>query len=200
MGEPLLLVEHLVVRFDKHFAVGPFDLAVDRGVVHLRGANGSGKTTLLRAICGELSPSQGRVRVAGDDVHRVPSARRRIALAPSSPELPAFLSVREAFEFTAALRGAPAWDGRPYCEALALPVELPMAVASAGQRRKAELVCALAGDPDVLLLDETFAHLDQKSCAVLSTWIEAWGEHRVIVLTDHGATPMAAHRTVTLAD
>lgn len=186
----LLEVVDLSVAFGDTFEVGPVSFAAGRGIVHVQGPNGSGKTTLIRALCGELRPSTGRVLVGGQDVHRSVQARRLIALVPSIPELPGFLSISEAYEFTAAIRGAPDWDGAAYCAELGLDRRLPLASASAGQRRKAELVCGLAGDPPILLLDETFAHLDDESVSKLEDWLLEWSASRLILLTHHGAPPV----------
>jgi len=192
----LLEVRDLVVSFGKTFSVGPVNLAVNRGVIHFKGPNGGGKTTLLRAMGGELLPSKGSVCVNGQNIHSVVQARCHIALITSTPELPAFLTVTEAYEFSASLRGASGWDGKQYCEALQLDPKLPLGYASAGQRRKAELICGLAGDPAVLLLDETFAHLDEPSAAQLSQWIGDWSSSRVIVLAHHGNPPVAVDQVL----
>jgi ABC-type multidrug transport system ATPase subunit len=186
----LLEVRDLVVTYGKTFSVGPMNLVVNRGVIHLNGPNGGGKTTLLRAMGGELLPSSGSVSVNGQDIHSVVQARRHVALITAAPELPAFLTVSEAYEFSASLRGVPDWDGKPYCEALQLDPTLLLGHASAGQRSKAELICGLAGDPAVLLLDEAFAHLDEHSTVQLSEWISDWSLSRVIVLAYHGSPPV----------
>jgi len=99
---------------------------------------------------GELLPTSGGVCVNGQDIYAVTLARRHVALITSAPELPAFLTVGEAYEFSASLRGAPKWDGQPYCEALELNPDLPLGHASAGQRRKAELICGLVAVDEVL--------------------------------------------------
>ena len=195
----LLEVRDLVVTFGKTFSVGPLNLAVSSGVIHFKGPNGGGKTTLLRAMGGELLPSGGSVCVKGQDVHSVTRARRHVAFITSAPELPAFLTVGEAYEFSASLRGAPDWDGKPYCEALQLDPTLPLGHASAGQRRKAELICGLAGDPDVLLLDETFAHLDEQSIVQLALWIDEWALSRVIVIAHHGKPPVKVDKVLDVS-
>lgn len=182
----LLEVRDLVVSFGKAFRVGPANFAMDRGVLHIRGPNGRGKTTLMRAMSGGLIPQQGKVLVAGKDVHRSTEARRRIALVSAISEVPDCLSVAEAYQFTASIRGAPSWDGSAFCSKLNLDPRLPIAIASAGQRQKAELICGLAGDPDVLLLDETFAHLDKESMKQLTKWIAEWSSTRVVVFIHHG--------------
>ncbi|HET6628569.1 MAG TPA: ATP-binding cassette domain-containing protein [Woeseiaceae bacterium] len=188
---PLLEVRELVVTFGTTFSVGPMNLVASRGIIHLEGPNGGGKTSILRAMSGELPPSHGSVSVNGQDVYTSVAARRDLAFVPSIPELPEFLTVSEACEFAASLRGAPDWDGEPYREAMGLDPGLRLGHASAGQRRKAELMCALAGDPAILLLDETFVHLDERSAAQLTEWVSEWSLSRVIVLTHHGVPPVS---------
>lgn len=194
----LLEVRDLVIAFGESFSVGPADFAFERGVVHFAGPNGGGKTTLMRGICGELLPVRGEVRVSGDSVHGSADARRRIAFVPSIPELPQFLSVAEAYEFAASLRGAPDWDGASLCAELELDPRLPLGSASAGQRRKAELICGLAADPAVLVLDETFAHLDDRSVSWLRDWIGAASASRLILLSHHGQPPVSADAVVQI--
>lgn len=161
------------------------------GVLLMEGPNGGGKTTLMRAMAGELQPAEGGVWVHGRNVDRSIEARRDIALVPSAPELPDFLSVAEACEFTAAIRSVRNWDAGLYLDALDLDANLPLGSASAGQRRKAELVCGLAGDPSVLLLDETFAHLDDRSVGQLRTWVTQWRQSRIVAITHHGERPVS---------
>lgn len=194
-----LRVQSLEVSFRTGFSVGPMDFSADAGIFHLEGANGSGKTTLLRAICGELQPSGGRVVVGGHDVHDSVEARKKIAFVPSAAELPEFLTVKEAYQFAASLRGSPGWDGAEYCRLLGLDQDLVLAHASAGQRRKAELVAALAADPAVLLLDETFAHLDSDSAEQLKDWVVDWSRTRVILLAHHGNPPTRVDEVLHVA-
>lgn len=191
-------VRDLEIRFGDVFRIGPAAFNAAHGIVHVAGPNGSGKTTLLRALCGELVPSAGRVLVDGEEVHRSVNARRRIALVPSRPELPGFLIVREAYEFTASIRGARGWDGAAVCAELDLDPDLPLENASDGQRKKAELVCGLVGDPPILLLDETFTHLDDASSSRLRQWILNWSSSRLILFTHHGPSPLPASGTLVL--
>jgi ABC-2 type transport system ATP-binding protein len=194
----MLEVTELEVRFGRSFSVGPASFSIGPGLLHVVGPNGGGKTTLLRALGGELLPHRGNVRVNGSVVHESVAARRQIALVPSIPELPGFLTVQEAYQFTASLRRRPTWDGSPFCERLSLDKNLRLASASAGQRRKAELVCGLAADPAILLLDETFAHLDDESVECLRTWLIEWSKFRSILLTHHGKPPVPVSATLSV--
>jgi len=178
------------MRFSTGFEAGPLELDLGPGIHHLHGENGAGKTTLLRCLCGHYQPTSGRVRVCGRDPLRDPDARRHIALMPAEAELPDFLTVDEAWQQIAVLRGVPDYDGHTYRDLLGVPGGLLLAHASAGQRRMAEFLCAVAGDPEVLLLDEIFANLDPGRVSSVVALLEGWRHERVIVITSHVALPM----------
>ena len=189
-AQPLLEARGLQMRFPSGFVAGPLDLVAGPGVHHLRGRSGSGKTTLLRCLCGGWRTCTGALSVAGRDPRTDPLARRDIALLPAEPELPTFLTVDEAWQELAALRGAPGWDGRALRDHLGLPGGLPLGHCSAGQRRLAELLAAAAGDPRVMLLDEPFANLDPLSIDRVASCISRWRTERAVVLTSHGPVPV----------
>lgn len=188
--DDVLVLEALEVRYRSGFSVGPVSARLGPGVYHMKGGNGSGKSTLLRAMCAEIEPYQGRCLVCGVDTWRVPAGRRDVSYVSASPELPTFLKVDECWSFFAAMRGRPDWEGGPWREALGIDGSLPLAHASSGQRRRAELLAAIAGEPAVLLLDEVFTHLDAEAVEVLAGWIEGWREERVVWLTSHSELPV----------
>src|ERR1044071_3009835 len=75
---PLLETRELTRDFDRFRAVNKVDLRVEDGSVHaLVGPNGAGKTTLFNMLTGFLTPSAGRIEIAGKDVTGEP--RERIA-------------------------------------------------------------------------------------------------------------------------
>ncbi len=160
---------------------------VGPGLTHLAGGNGAGKTTLLRVLCAELPPWSGRVALDGRDPAVDTATRARIAFLPAVPELPGFLSVREGWRLLAAVRDRGTWDGAGLERRFALDPHRRLDQLSVGQRRKAELIAALAGDPDVLLLDEVLAPLDPDSVAAVCEVLEERRSGRIILLTSHGA-------------
>jgi ABC-2 type transport system ATP-binding protein len=185
-----LRAESLELRFSSGFRVGPITLDLGPGLHHLVAPNGTGKTTLLRCLCGAWRGTSGSLAVCGRDPRVETEARRDIAFVPAEPELPSFLTVDEAWQQLAAIRGRPSWDGHALRAALDLPGGLPLGHCSAGQRRRAEILAAAAGEPAVLLLDEPFANLDPDGAARVAACLERWRADRVVLLTSHGPLPI----------
>lgn len=156
------------------FALGPLDLSVDAGTIHVvLGPNGAGKTTLLDLVCGLRAPAEGAVEIEGvapdpDDAARY----RRLGFAPDGEHnLPLELTATELWDLCARLHGRVAGDpdvmsARAVRLARRLDFDPPARPAreySHGMRRKTQLVAALLHDPPVVVLDEPTNGLDPLS-------------------------------------
>jgi NitT/TauT family transport system ATP-binding protein len=146
-------------------ALGPIDLAVRQGeFVSLLGPSGCGKSTALRLIAGLNAPTSGSVVVSE---HRGRGAGRAIGFVFQEPTLMPWTSVRENVRLPLKLARVPAAEANARVgEALAqvglaefadaYPREL-----SGGMKMRVSLARALVTDPDILLMDEPFAALDE---------------------------------------
>jgi energy-coupling factor transport system ATP-binding protein len=199
------------VRRGHRLVLDGVDLTIARGsVTALMGRNGAGKSTLLAAAAGQLPLLAGSIRLgdAAADPHRL-SARERVkvvGLVPQQPELLLY-SDTVAGECTEADRdfAVAAGTTAALLQEIAGPIspdQHPRDL-SEGQRLALALAVILAGNPEVLLLDEPTRGLDygakHRLAAVLGR-LAAQG--RTVVLATHDVEMAAesADRVVILAD
>ena len=148
-------------RYDNGVAaLGPFDLDVrDGDFVALLGPSGCGKSTALRIIAGLSAPTSGAVRVAGGG--------RSIGFVFQEPTLMPWANVRDNVALPLKLAHRPRADIDAHVAAALARVGLAEFAAayprelSGGMRMRVSLARALVTDPDILLLDEPFAALDE---------------------------------------
>src|SRR6266481_1048520 len=151
-------------------ALGPFDLDVRQGeFVSLLGPSGCGKSTALRLIAGLAAPTQGSVQVSRHVSRHAGEGRagQAIGFVFQEPTLMPWTSVRENVRLPLKLAHVPQAEAdRLVSEALSrvglsdfaasYPREL-----SGGMKMRVSLARALVTDPDILLMDEPFAALDE---------------------------------------
>ena len=194
-------------------ALSGVDLMIHAGeTVLLRGPNGAGKTTVLHLCAGLLRPESGGVRVLDHDLTEVAgrrSVRRRVALLGHATGLYDDLTVGENLRFWARAAGLSAAEAdRRTDEArsrLEVPVRLldqPVHTLSAGQRRRTSLAALVVRRPELWLLDEPHAGLDQRGRDLVDVLIgDAVAAGGTVVVSSHELDRVAAlsPRTVTLA-
>lgn len=209
-------MDNLVEINNLHFArngraiFNGVDITIPRGkITAIMGPSGTGKTTLLRLIGAQLRPSQGTVRVKGQDIHQLSRQdlfrlRKSMGMLFQTGGLFTHLNVFENTAFAlrehtqlseamihtlvlmklqmVGLRGA----------AHLMPSEL-----SGGMARRVALARAIALDPELIMYDEPFTGQDPISMAVLVKLIKtlnnALGLTSIIVSHD-------VHETLSIAD
>jgi ABC-2 type transport system ATP-binding protein len=160
-------------------------VARSRELVRITGANGSGKSTLLACVAGALQPAQGTLWV---DRTQAPPG-----YLPQEGGLFAALGGQANLELAASLSGVRPQDQpariRHTAELLGLQSHLhtPVHQLSGGQRRRVAIACSIVHDPNVLIVDEPDAGLDQVGRTALATVIA-----RVVA---KGGTVLAASHT-----
>ncbi len=161
-GTAFLVLSGVTKRWAHDVTVGPVTLDIARGeIVALLGPSGSGKTTLLRLLAGFETPDAGSIQVEGEEVTRLPPARRRFGMVFQHYALFPHLDVGENVAFGLPRDGAE----RRVAAALTL-VDLAgferrrVQELSGGQQQRVALARALAPEPRVLLLDEPLSNLD----------------------------------------
>jgi branched-chain amino acid transport system ATP-binding protein len=195
-----LSAKEISVDFSGLRALDGVNLDVEVGeIVGLIGPNGSGKTTLINVITGQVNPAAGSVSIDGEEITF--QSPRKIALKGITRSFQIVrlfenLTVKQNVETTALAKGA----SRKEAGKLALTLlkefnlndlaGLLAGTLSYGDKRKVEIVRALAGQPHFLLLDEPAAGMNEaESEALLKILAELPARKNLAMLIiDHDMT------------
>jgi len=175
MTAPIVELVGVRRKFGDHLAVDGLSFAVGAGeIVSLLGRTGAGKSTILNLIMGTMPPTAGQVRVAGFDPYREFKALRgKLAVSFQTDRLLPWRNAIENAELGLLILGAPAAEARRKALGWLARVGLQGAESkyvhelSGGMRQRVSLARALAVDPELVLLDESFSQLDHVTSATL---------------------------------
>ena len=216
---PALAVAGIEKRFDGFRALGPVSFTVaDAGVHAFIGPNGAGKTTLFNCLTGRLRPTAGAVRLGGRDITAMaPHRRVHHGLARSFQITNLFpnLTVHENARLAAQALSPRAFDlwrdrarlaqvtarADELLERLALTAraQTVAGLLSHGEQRRLEIAMALAGQPQVLLLDEPTSGMGIDDIDTMTRLIEALGRTMAVVLIEHNIRlVMRISRSITV--
>jgi spermidine/putrescine transport system ATP-binding protein len=166
---PSVRLERVTKRFGDLVAVREVSLDIPRGEFFtMLGPSGCGKTTTLRMVAGFEEPSEGRVRLDGEDVTGRPAFKRSTNTVFQSYALFPHLSVEKNVAFGLQRRKLDRAEVRRRVSeelervGLAAEVKRRPAQLSGGQQQRVALARALVNRPAVLLLDEPLGALDLK--------------------------------------
>ncbi|HEY0981612.1 ABC transporter ATP-binding protein [Schlesneria sp.] len=153
---------------ESRLAITGIHCAVQRGeFVSLLGPSGCGKSTLLRLFAGLISPTSGQITVAGLTPEDARRTECRVAFVFQEAHLLPWRSVTENIRLPLELLGVPRAEHAELIQnSLRLigltddDAQKPPRSLSGGMRMRVSLARALVTDPELLLLDEPFAALD----------------------------------------
>lgn len=150
--------------FGDTVALSDVSFASAPGVTGLLGHNGAGKSTLLSLLAGFTSPSQGTVRVLGEDPRTTPGVFQRVGMVADADGLWPFLTALQTVAYLARQRGVASPDQAARhaltTVGMAAVADRKVSGFSKGMRQRVRLAQALAHEPEVLLLDEPLNGLD----------------------------------------
>jgi putative ABC transport system ATP-binding protein len=219
--EPVLETQDL----KRHYQMGGSTVRALDGVsmavapgefVGLLGTSGSGKSTLLNLIAGLDRPTEGSLRIFGQDLAQMTSPelsahrRKNIGIIFQSFNLISTMTATEnvalSMMFAEVPRAKREADAQALLESVGLggrqrhrPREL-----SGGEQQRVAIARALANQPQVLLADEPTGNLDSRTSREIMALIKALNERdgKTVIMVTHDANlaDQYAHRTLTMLD
>jgi NitT/TauT family transport system ATP-binding protein len=175
MTNNLIEVRNVTKAFGSHLAVDDLSMNVERGeIVVLLGQTGAGKSTVLNLIMGTTSPSHGTIRVAGVDPYgSFKALKGRLSVSFQTDRLLPWRTAVENAELGLLILGKSKNEARTRAREWLGRVRLDGAddkyvhELSGGMRQRVSLARALAIDPEIVFLDESFSQLDHVTSGTL---------------------------------
>lgn len=201
-----LRAKNIVKYYGKRPVVDGINIELNQGeIVGLLGPNGAGKTTSFYMMVGLISPNEGNVYLAEDNITDLAMYKRaQMGIGYLAQEASVFrkmsvedniLSVLEMTKLTKA-------EQKEKCESLLNEFGLQNirknkgALLSGGERRRCEIARALATDPKFILLDEPFAGVDPIAVEDIQQIVATLKNKNIgILITDHNV-----HETLSITD
>jgi zinc transport system ATP-binding protein len=187
----LIEIDALAVRRHHEALLDEVRLRVRRGAVHvIVGPNGAGKSTLLSAILGQI-PFDGRITMNWAGAGTIGYVPQSFAVDPTLPVTVAdFLALtRQRLPVCLGLTRTARLTIARLLERVGLPglERRPLAVLSGGELRRVLLAHALDPEPELLLLDEPTAGLDESAVQILDGILLASKRtgHTTVLMVSH---------------
>jgi ABC-type Fe3+/spermidine/putrescine transport system ATPase subunit len=163
-----LTVKDLVSGYGEKMIIrgASIDVKPDETLV-LMGSSGSGKSTLLMTILGIIKPISGGIVLNGRDIVSLPIEQRNVGFLPQDYGLFPHMNILENITYGLKVRGIPKKEREDAARQMISMMNLAgfenrsINELSGGQRQRVALARALAIKPDLLLLDEPLANIDQ---------------------------------------
>lgn len=192
----VLETREIVKQYRKRRVVDGISLQVETGrVVGLLGPNGAGKTTTFYTIAGFIKPDRGAVFLDGEEITSLPIHQRALKgisyLAQDSSVFKK-LTVVENVRIVLEPLGIPREEIQERIDRLLHDLKIDYLAdhkahsLSGGERRRVEIMRALATNPRFILLDEPFAGIDPLSVADLQQIIHSLKDRGLgVLISDH---------------
>lgn len=189
----ILQTNGLTKKYRKFQALNGLSMNVPEGSIYgFVGKNGAGKTTLFRLICGFQEPTSGNFTLYGirNDDKGIAKARRRMGAVVETSAIYMDMTAEENLKYQYMLLGLPSFDDIPgllKMVGLESTGKKKARNFSLGMRQRLGIAIALAGDPDLLILDEPVNGLDPQGIVEIRELILKLNRERqiTIIISSH---------------
>ena len=162
--------ENVEIRYGDFVAINDLNLEIKEGEFFtFLGPSGCGKTTSLRALVGFITPSKGKVIVAGKDVTNLPVENRNICMVFQIYAMFPTMTDYEKISFCMKVKKLPKAEIDRKIREVAKKIKITdeqlqknVSELSGGQQQRVALARAIVLEPKILCLDEPLSNLDAK--------------------------------------
>ncbi len=194
MSAPLLQTTGLTIRFGGVTAVHSVDFTLKESELRcLIGPNGAGKSTFFKLLTGQLQPTEGHVHLRGQDIsgarpHEI--ARLGVGIKTQVPNVFNALTVQENLWIAARRKHTPSFATELTDQILTQLRLTSIAVKEVGQlahgqRQWVEIGTVLAGEPELILLDEPAAGMTHEEVERTAELIQEINKTRALIVVEH---------------
>lgn len=187
---------NLSKQFGFFYAIKKFTFKIEENTIFgILGLNGAGKTTLIKLLSGLLSPTRGEIIIDGMNYKEHPkSIKQKIGVITDKSFLYEDLTIYENLKFYNNLYNRSKKSQirekiERYLEQFKLQQWMfePIQNLSKGMKQKVELIRALMHDPSILIFDEPFSSIDQKTIPlIMNLFVKIQNqEKKTIVFSTH---------------
>jgi ABC-2 type transport system ATP-binding protein len=176
MSDQVLELEKVTKRFGDFTAVSNVSLTIPRGSIYgFLGPNGAGKTTTIRMIFDIIKPTSGRISILG--ASSALARRSRVGYLPEEKGLYKAMTAAATVAYFASLKGLSRKTAKQRAYELLERyglgefADIKIQTLSKGMGQKVQVICAIAHEPEFVVLDEPFSGLDPVNQQVLEQLI-----------------------------
>jgi ABC-type multidrug transport system ATPase subunit len=174
-------------------ALQGIDLTVEKGMFGLLGPNGAGKTTLMRIVAGLLEPTSGQITFKGENIISNPEfIWRNLGYLPQEFGFYPNMTGEAMLSYLLKLKGIHSPEGiKSLTRSLLDRVNLSFAAKrkikgySGGMRQRLGVAQAIAGNPQIIIVDEPTAGLDPEERLRFYRILTELAEDRIVLLSTH---------------
>ena len=180
-------------KYGKKDAVSNISFEIGKNeIVGLLGPNGAGKTTTMNMITGYIEQTDGDILIDGIDIVKNPKkAKKKIGYMPEGVPLYQNMKVKDFLRFMAELRGISSIQSKGEAKRLVKLTNLVdvedtiIKKLSKGYKQRVSLAGAIAGNPEILILDEPTVGLDPKQITEIRDLFKELGKTHSILISSH---------------
>lgn len=182
----MIEIQELTKCYGKYKAIDGISFRVPEGCIYgLIGYNGAGKTTLLKTAAGVYKANSGKILFDGENIYDNARQKARLFYVPDDIYFKPYASMNKMAAFYNGYYKNFSYDTyKKLTEVFSLDPKKNLNGFSKGMQRQAELVLAMATNPDFLLLDESFDGLDPQKRQIIKNLVTEYvkdkGAHVII--------------------